>query len=698
MKTDLAALLNPEQFEAATAPDGPLLVLAAAGTGKTRTLVYRVVHLLERGVPAGRILLLTFTNRAAREMLERAQSATLGLAGGLWGGTFHSVANRMLRLHARALGFPPDFAILDADDQRSLMGRVIKDLGYKPKEFPKREVVLSLLSGAVNRNVPVADWLERRAATLDETPEKLLEAMDRYQAAKRDMHAMDFDDLLVNGLRLLRENDEARERFQERFLHVLVDEYQDTNALQSEFVDVLGARHGNVSVVGDDFQCIYSWRGSEYRNIMDFPERHPGTRIVKLERNYRSKKPILDLANASIAHNPEQFPKTLRATREEKGALPRLVEVSDGRAQAARVVELVRENLAAGYRPDQIAVLYRAHYNAVDAQLALARAGVKYAITSGTGFYEMAHVKDVVSLLRVAEGTGDGLSLARVLRLLPAVGEATADKIVRKVDGLPDPESETSREALAEALPPRARVPWSKLGEELGRYGHKAFPERVGDLVDVFLDAFYRERLRKDYENPDERENDIRELLADIAGHESAKAFLSDVALLTNLDREAAAKAAAGDAGGTVLLSTVHQAKGLEWPVVILIWLCEGVFPSARALEDRGSDDEERRLFYVAATRAKDRLYLLRPTLRTMPDGGSFRAEMSRFLKEIPATLCERENAGFDAGGDWWTGGFGRRGGYGSRGGGNPRRDASGEPSWRPGGIRVGGVKLNLPF
>ena len=687
-KTDLRALLNPEQYEAATAPDGPLLVLAAAGTGKTRTLVYRVVHLLEKGVPPERILLLTFTNRAAREMLERAQAATLGLAGGLWGGTFHSVANRMLRRHARALGYPPDFAILDSDDQRSLMGRVIKELGYKPKEFPKREVVLSLLSGAINRNVPAAEWLERRAASLDETPEKLLEAMDRYQAAKLEIHAMDFDDLLVNGLRLLRENDEARERFQERFLHVLVDEYQDTNALQSEFVDVLGARHGNVSVVGDDFQCIYSWRGSEYRNIMDFPERHPGTRIVKLERNYRSKKPILDLANASIAHNPEQFPKTLRPTREGAGTLPLLVETADGRSQAARVVELVRESLDAGYRPDQIAVLYRAHYNAVDVQLALARAGVQYAITSGTGFYEMAHVKDVVSLLRVAEGTGDGLSLERVLRLLPAVGEATAAKVVRKVDGLPDPGSETARETLAESLPPRARVSWSKLSDELGRYGHKAFPERVKDLVDVFLDTFYRERLRKDYDNADDRENDIRELLADIAGHDSAKAFLSDVALLTNLDREAARKDAAGAPGGTVLLSTVHQAKGLEWPVVILIWLSEGVFPSSRALEDQGGDDEERRLFYVAVTRARDRLYLLQPFMRTMPDGGSFRTEKSRFLRELPKTLYEREAAsGF--GGGWW----GPSGSFGGR-----FSSGSGEDDFRPGGIRVRGIKLDLPF
>ena len=245
--TDLRSILNPEQFEAATAPDGPLLILAAAGTGKTRTLVYRVVHLLEKGVPAGRMLLLTFTNRAAGEMLQRAGEATRGMASGIWGGTFHSVANRMLRLHSSRLGFPADFSILDADDQRSLMGKVIKELGYKPKDFAKREVVLSLLSGAVNRNIPVEDWLDKRAFQLDVDPRLLLEAVNRYKAAKLEMKAMDFDDLLVNALRLLRENDDLRERYGERFQHVLVDEYQDTNALQSDFVDILGSVSATIS-------------------------------------------------------------------------------------------------------------------------------------------------------------------------------------------------------------------------------------------------------------------------------------------------------------------------------------------------------------------------------------------------------------------------------------------------------------------
>ena len=412
---------------------------------------------------------------------------------------------------------------------------------------------------------------------------------------------------------------------------------------------------------------------------MQFPERHPGTRIVKLERNYRSKKPILDLANASIAHNPEQFPKTLRATR-------------DGAASAPKVIEIVEENLDSGYRPGDIAILYRAHFNAVDVQLALARAGVRYSITSGTGFYELSHVKDVVSLLRVAEGMDDPLAFSRVLRLLPAVGEATAEKIVRKFGGAVDSGDEAALVAIGDALPPRARASWGRLAAALAIYPRMAFPERVKTLVEAFLDAFYRERLRKDYENADDRENDIRELLADIAGHESVRSFLSDVALLTNLDREAASKAGkGGDGGGTVLLSTIHQAKGLEWPVVIVLWLSEGVFPSSRAIDDQGGDDEERRLFYVAVTRARDRLWLMQPCLRTTPDGGRFHVEKSRFLREIPQSLYELECAG-------GVSSFERGWGGGSPPGGRAAWALPGRDEWKPGGIRLHGVKIDLPF
>ncbi|MBR1837271.1 MAG: ATP-dependent helicase [Kiritimatiellae bacterium] len=669
---DLQKLLNPEQFEAATAPDGPLLVLAAAGTGKTRTLVYRVVHLLSRGVPPDGILLLTFTNRAAREMLQRAGEAAAGRTEGMWGGTFHHVANRMLRTWAPSIGYPRDFAILDSEDQRSLMGRAIKELGFKPKEFAKKELVLSLLSGAVNRGVPPEEWLEHKAGSFDTVPEDLLRCMREYTKRKRDLGAMDFDDLLVNALRLMRENDRAREIFQERFRHVLVDEYQDVNRLQNEFVDIVSAKHRNLTAVGDDFQCIYSWRGSDYRNIMEFPVRHPGTRIVKLERNYRSRAPILDLANASISHNPDQFAKTLRPTRDAAAAAkPRLDVTADGHDQGLEVVRRIEDLRREGFGLGDIAILYRSHFNAVETQLALARAGVPYRITSGTGFYEQAHVKDVVSLVRMAETPADGLAFSRVMQLLPAVGPATAERIFEKIGGSFDVSSEESRRTLLGALPAKARTAWAQVDAALADWKSRPFPKNVEFAVETFLDAAYREQLRRQYENADEREEDVRQLLSDIASRDSAADFLRDVALLTNLDREIAASAGNGPA---VLLSTVHQAKGLEWPVVLLLWTVEGIFPSSRSLDEEGRDDEERRLFYVAVTRAKDRLYMFQPTMRRTQDGSSFPCERSRFLREVPAELYEEGESGemgerharAQSGRlGWGGGGWSRDGGWG---------------------------------
>ena len=513
--------------------------------------------------------------------------------------------------------------------------------------------------------------------------------MREYVRRKRELHAMDFDDLLVNALRLLREDEFVRERYQERFLHVLVDEYQDTNALQSSFVDLLAGRHRNLSVVGDDFQCIYSWRGSDYRNIMDFPERYPDARIVKLERNYRSYAPILDLANASIAHNVDQFPKTLRPTRDGGGPLPTLVEVFDGKEQASEVVRLVSEARAAGYRNGDIAVLYRSHFNAVDAQIALTRAGVPFTITSGTSFYEQAHVKDATALLRLAESPEDGLAFSRVLRLLPAVGDSTAERLWARLGARFDAGDPVAREALLDALPSRARAAWAPVGEALGDYGSTPFPKNATSLLSAFLEAFYRDYLRKEFEAPDEREDDLRELSADVAGHASVREFLDDVSLLTNLDREGRAAE-----GGSVLLSTVHQAKGLEWPVVILLWCVEGLFPSSRALEDQGDDEEERRLFYVAVTRARDRLHLLQPHQRNTPEGGVFDCRRSRFLREVPASLYARDDRTGGADLPWGGGrsvGWGGRGGWG--GGGYRGRPAlpgldgdGGEPSFGPGG------------
>ena len=671
---DLRPLLNDEQWRAAVAPDGPLLILAAAGTGKTRTLVYRLVHLIGKGVDPRRILLLTFTNRAAREMIDRTREATGGFSPHFSSGTFHHCANWLLRKYGAALGIAPDFAVLDAEDQRGIMGRVLKDRGHRPKDrdFPKREVVLSLLSGAVNRNLDPADWIEKRGTEFAVQSDELLACMREYARRKRELGALDFDDLLVQALRLLREDGRVRELVQEHFLHVLVDEYQDTNALQSSFVDLVAARHRNLSVVGDDFQCIYSWRGSDYNNIMSFADRYPDARVVKLETNYRSRGPILDLANASIRNNREQFAryaKVLRPARETEGApRPQLVEVHDGDAQADELVDAVRTALRRGFRPCEIAVLYRSHFHAMEAELALAKRGIPYRITSGTGFYEQKHVKDAVSLLRLAATPDDALSFLRVMELLPAVGDATAERLWDRLGRRFDPSDPAACEALQDALPARARAAWRPVGEALGNFGRSTCPANAKALLDSFLDSFYRDLLRKEYEAPEEREDDLVALEGDIAKYESLRAFLDNVALLTNLDREGGS--ATGSAGASpaesILLSTIHQAKGLEWPVVILLWCVEGMFPSPRSIEDQEGDEEERRLFYVAVTRARESLTVFQPHVRTMADGGVFPCARSRFLKEVPGELFERvdKTGGFeDAIG--WGGGWGGRGGWG---------------------------------
>ncbi len=637
--TELASLLNTEQFEAATAPDGPLLILAAAGTGKTRTLVYRVVHLIERGVPPPAIMLLTFTNRAAREMLDRAESITPGITSGLWGGTFHHVANRMLRRYASRFNFPSDFRILDADDQKSLMGQCIKNAGFTPKTFPKREVVLALHSGAINRGIALPDYLERKSQEIEVAPELILNVSQAYTRDKAKIQGMDFDDLLVFALRLLEEHPDIRSHYQERFRHILVDEYQDTNILQSAFVDHLAAGHHNLSVVGDDFQCIYTWRGSNYRNIMDFPDRYPGARIVKLEQNYRSRPEILDVANASIRHNPDQFQKVLRPTRESRRCQPKLYDVQSDREQSAAVEQIIRDALDEGYSLNDIAILYRAHFHSIDTQLMLAKAHIPFRITSGIGFFDQAHCKDMLALIRMTEFPSDWLSFSRVMNLLHGLGASGIEKLWSKMGGVYMTESGDQRNNLLTFMTPAVRKQWEPVSQAIADY--HALNHTITGLVGGFLDALYVSYLRKTYPEPDDRIEDVRELAAEIDRRGHVRTFLSDIALMTNVDMEGEQRRNANEP--TALLSTIHQAKGLEWPVVIMLWAVEGMFPSTRSMAAEADDSEERRLFYVAVTRAREQLHIMTPRLRFLHDGGCIECAPSRFVKEIPESLFSRE-------------------------------------------------------
>ena len=644
--TDLASLLNVEQFEAATAPDGPLLILAAAGTGKTRTLVYRVVHLIESGYSPSELLLLTFTNRAAREMLDRAESVTPGITSGLWGGTFHHVANRLLRKFGNRIGYPPDFTILDSDDQKSLMGQCIKDAGFTAKNFPKREVVLGLFSGAVNRGIAFDDFLNQKSDNYEVAPDSIIKVTNDYTRRKFELHAMDFDDLLFQALALMKEHDEVRTYYQTRFKHVLVDEYQDTNTLQSEFVDILAAKHKNLSVVGDDFQCIYSWRGSNYQNIMDFPSRYPEARIVKLEQNYRSRPEILAVANESIKHNTQQFQKVLRPTRASNGMLPKTYSVYSDHEQSDKISEIVQQALYNGYSYNDIAILYRAHFHSIDTQLMLAKSKIPYAITSGVGFFEQAHAKDIISLIRLCEFPSEWLAFSRVMGLLNGMGPAGIEKIWTKLGGVFKAEDRDHRNNLLEILPAKVRPQWEPISQAIAAYKASTDKKAITSLVHTFIDSFYESHLKKEYENFQDRIDDIKQLATEIEERGDVKTFLADIALMTNVDLEGD-RQNDDDARNRphVLLSTIHQAKGLEWPVVIILWAVEGMFPSSRSITEEADDSEERRLFYVALTRAKEQLHLLIPRVRFMHDGGMMECEPSRFIKEIPKPLFEKVEA-----------------------------------------------------
>lgn len=628
--------LNEEQLAAVQAPDGPVLVIAAAGTGKTRTLTYRVAWLVERGIPPDRILLLTFTNKAAREMLDRARGLVGEAVGGLWGGTFHHMANRMLRRHAEALGYTSDYTILDQDDSRSLVKAAADELNLLGKHFPKPDVLLSVYGLASSKELPVGVIADQRLGAHDIDLGDVVRVHESYEKKKRELNAMDFDDLLANGLRLFREHPDIVERYRERFLHILVDEYQDTNVIQAAWVDMLAEPRRNLLVVGDDFQSIYSWRGADFRNIISFPQRYAGTTVFKLETNYRSVPGILDVANACIAGNPEQFQKTLRATRAASKP-PVVARLRDGDQQALYVVDRIRRLRAAGRSMNDIVVLYRAHYHALELQLMLARERIPFLITSGMRFFEQAHIKDVCAPLRLLANPGDELSFSRLMQLFPKMGKKTCAKVWEALGRRLDLRDPAARERVGSLLPAQARAHWQDM---------EAFFEHLeaepAKAIEHFVAAFYDQYAVETFDNYPRRVEDIEELELFTGRFETTADFLNEMSLLTNLDTEVDDPHASHTEA--IRLSTIHQAKGLEWPSVFVLWLSDGMFPSTRSMNDSEGDSEERRLFYVATTRAKDELYLCVPALRRSRDGDVQYFPPSRFVTDLPPTLVKEEN------------------------------------------------------
>ena len=644
---DFESELNEEQLAAVRAGDGPVLIIAAAGTGKTRTLVYRVAWLVEQGVRGENILLLTFTNKAAAEMMERArQRVGHEPLAGMWGGTFHHVANRILRVHADRIGYRRDYTIIDSDDQKSLMKAIYEELGHKgDKEFPKPQVLLSLFSLAVNKSGDPRELIVDRFADYHVDVEAVLKINERYQERKKELNAMDFDDLLTRAVQLLEEHEGPREYYQHQFRYVLVDEFQDTNPVQSRFVDLLSGGSNNLLVVGDDFQSIYGWRGADYRNILDFPETYSGAQVFKLVTNYRSVPGILNVANRCIAGNPEQFQKELRSVR-EGGPRPVLARLNDGRHQARYIINQFRMMRRAGYAWKDMSVLYRAHYHAMEMQLELNREGIPYTITSGVRFFEQAHIKDVLCLLRLAQNPRDEIAFSRMVCLFPGVGPKSALSCWSKLSRKFNPLDSEDRNLLLKALPKRGKPLWEPVGEALAQMEREDLTRNPGEMVFLYLEAFYEAYAVNTYDNAPQRLEDIHGMAEDCANYANLDDFMNELALQTNLDETVAMD---GEAPDQVRLGTIHQAKGLEFPVVAVLWCADGMFPSTRSLEDTngGGESEERRLFYVAATRAKDRLIFGVPQMRKQRDGGMIFYSPSRFVAELGPGLLEEERGGY---------------------------------------------------
>ncbi|MBI2371489.1 MAG: ATP-dependent helicase, partial [Deltaproteobacteria bacterium] len=564
---DYRAELNEEQLQVVMAPPGPILVIAGAGSGKTRTVTYRVARLIDQGADAARVLLVTFTNKAAREMLHRVQHLVGPNAIRVWGGTFHHIANRVLRQHAKVIGYESNYSILDREDAKDLLKACLIELGVdtKARRFPAREVLADMVSFAANTVQPVREVIGVRYPYFEPLEDEILAVADRYARKKRALNVMDFDDLLLNWRDLLAGHTEVREYWARYFQHVLVDEYQDTNRIQAEIVDLLAAPAGHVMVVGDDSQSIYAFRGANYANILEFPKRYPEARLYKLQINYRSSPEILALANASLEHNIHQYPKELKAVRPH-GPLPSLVPASDVIQQAEFVAQRLLELRDEGIPLHEMSVLYRAHYHSMELQMELTRRGIPFQVRSGLRFFEQAHVKDLTSYLKVACNPYDELAWKRILRLLPKIGPATADKVWQRLSQSADPVAALAGEAVTRLVPAAGREGWRAFVRLLEELRGSGMEEHPAEMIRVTMDRLYETYLQHKYPDYESRMEDIYQLMHFAEQYNSAEAFLSELALMGNVAGEDVVFGAEEDE--RVILTSIHQAKGLEWRVV----------------------------------------------------------------------------------------------------------------------------------
>jgi len=646
---DYAAALNAQQLAAVTAGEGPSLVIAGAGSGKTRTLVYRVAYLIDSGIDPSHILLLTFTRKSSQEMLDRAGELIGVRSERVRGGTFHSVANMLLRRYGRSIGLEPGFTILDRGDAEDLIALVRAQLGLneKDKRFPRKGTIAEMFSKSENTLRPLAEIVVEEFDHFSDHLDALEQLQRGYQASKRQRQLVDYDDLLVLLRRLVMEDEGIRRTISSLYRYILVDEYQDTNRLQADVVRHLAFTHQNVMVVGDDAQSIYAFRGATFKNIMEFPTLFPGTTIYKLEENYRSTQPILNLANTIIEAAAEKYSKHL-FTRKLDGPLPVLVEAAGEHAQSRFIAQKILELREEGVPLGEMAVLFRSSFHSFDLEIELSRHGLPFVKRGGVKFIETAHVKDLLAHMRVVANPLDAVSWHRVLMLVEGVGPKKAQDVMAALV-----KSDKPYLALRE-MPGRSGKGLRDLAltlESLAGAGDLRPAEQVNHIYEYYLPI-----LKAQYDDYPKRIRDLDHLQTIAEGYQGVETFLSDLALEPP-DGSAAGVEPSDRDDERLVLSTIHSAKGLEWQCVFVIWIVDGRFPSVYSFAEDEGLEEERRLFYVSVTRAKRHLYLTYPINVFDRGSGMVLSKPSRFLDPVAPRLLDQLVLVEEGGGrqDWYS-------------------------------------------
>jgi DNA helicase-2/ATP-dependent DNA helicase PcrA len=636
-KIDYERVLNPAQFEAVTTIEGAVLVIAGAGTGKTTTLVHRVAYLVECGVPPENILLMTFTRKSADEMMRRAATLLDGRCERVVGGTFHSYCNAFLRRNAQMIGFERSFTILDQGDAQDVVSLLRTQLFGKEAEkrrFPKKSTLYGIMSKSLNTERSIRQILESDYAHYLDHANTIERLRELYDAYKVKHQLMDYDDLLLHTVAILQQFKGVRDATSAMHKYIMVDEYQDTNAIQRKLVTLISSSHSNVMVVGDDSQSIYSFRGANFRNIMEFPDDFPGARVITIEENYRSTQPILSLTNRIIDAALEKYPKNL-FTHKGGGVAPAVVAAHDESHQSQFVAQRILELREEGTSLNDIAVLFRSGFMSFDLEIELARAGIPFVKFGGMKFVEAAHVKDIISHLRILENPRDAVSWHRILLLLDGIGPKKAHLIIDDVMS-----GTISIQRGAEGLPAKLRADdnVAPLFELLRRISGEG--SSVVDKIAAILE-YYRPLLRAHYDDHQKRQKDL-DILQNIAErYRSAQSFLADMALEPPSESQVDIEGEGTD-DEKLTLSTIHSAKGLEWHTVFLIYALDGMFPSTRAANSQNELEEERRLMYVACTRAKVNLTITYPMGVYDRESGMTLTKPSRFIDDLPEDIAER--------------------------------------------------------